>query len=157
MPTKRLQSYLEDHHIQYQRFTHQEAYTAQEIAAVTHTKGDGFAKTVMLKIDGCMAMAVLPSSYTVDFSALEHLDIGDNVRLANEMEFKDKFPECEVGAMPPFGNLYNMPVYTSESLMKDKQITFNAGTHHEVITMNTTDYVDLVNPTTIRFSRKRKS
>lgn len=157
MPTSKLKHFLDDHHVKYMTINHSEAYTAQEIAATAHVKGQEFAKTVMLKVDGRIAMAVLPASYTIDFTQLEHLGLGENVRLANEMEFKDKFPDCEVGAMPPFGNLYNIPVYTAESLMKDKEITFNAGTHKEAIQMDTKDYLDLVHPTTLRFSRKMMS
>ncbi len=82
------------------------------------------------------------------------MGLGERVRLANEMEFKDKFPECEVGAMPPFGNLWDMPVYTAESLMKDVEIAFNSGTHKEVIKMKTEDYVKLVQPQTLKFSKK---
>lgn len=154
MPTKRLKEFLDSNDVKYVAIKHSEAYTAQEIAATAHIKGDEFAKTVILKIDGKMAMAVLPASYTINFLELDHLGLGNRVRLANEMEFSDKFPECEVGAMPPFGNLYNMPVYTAESLMKDEEIAFNSGTHKEVIKMRTEDYIKLVQPKTLRFSKK---
>ncbi len=156
MPTKRLKEFLDMNDVKYLAIKHSEAYTAQEIAASAHIKGDEFAKTVILKIDGNMAMAVLPASYTINFLELDDLGLGDRVRLANEMEFSNKFPECEVGAMPPFGNLYDMPVYTSESLMKDKEIAFNSGTHKEVIKMKTEDFVKLVKPTTLKFSKKSR-
>lgn len=156
MPTRKLKSMLDESQVKYVTINHSKAYTAQEIAASAHIKGDEFAKTVILKIDGKMAMAVLPASYTIDFLELDQLGLGERVRLANEMEFKDKFPECEVGAMPPFGNLWDMPVYTAESLMKDVEIAFNSGTHKEVIKMKTEDYVKLVQPQTLRFSKKTR-
>ncbi|MBU0474144.1 MAG: YbaK/EbsC family protein [Bacteroidetes bacterium] len=154
MPSKTLKKYLDDNNIKYITINHSEAYTAQEIAASAHIKGDEFAKTVILKIDGKMVMAVLPASYKIDFKNLVHLGLGENIRLANEMEFKDKFPECEVGAMPPFGNLYNIEVYTAESLMRDKVIAFNSGTHKELIKMKTEDFVRLVEPEIFQFSKK---
>ena len=154
MPTRKLKKILDEHQVKYVTISHSEAYTAQEIAALAHIKGDEFAKTVMLKIDGEMVMAVLPASYKIDFNKLFRLGLGENVRLANEMEFKDKFPECEVGAMPPFGNLYDMPVYVAESLMKDEEIAFNSGTHKELIKMKTEDYINIVHPKTLKFSKK---
>ena len=154
MPAKMLKKFLDDNDVKYVTINHSEAFTAQEIAASAHIKGDEFAKTVVLKIDGKMALAVLPASYTINFKMLNDLGLGNNVRLANEMEFKDQFPGCEVGAMPPFGNLYNMPVYTSESLMMDKEIAFNSGTHKELIKMKTEDFVKYVQPDILKFSRK---
>ncbi|MEN8194497.1 MAG: YbaK/EbsC family protein, partial [Bacteroidota bacterium] len=154
MPTQKLKNALDENNIKYVTINHSQAFTAQEIAASAHIKGDEFAKTVILKIDGKMAMAVLPASYSIDFSELDQLGLGESVRLANEMEFKDRFPGCEVGAMPPFGNLYDMPVYVAESLMKDEEIAFNSGTHKELIKMKTEDYVKLVNPLTLKFSKK---
>lgn len=154
MPTRKLKDLLDENQVKYVTINHSEAYTAQEIAGIVHIKGDEFAKTVILKIDGKMVMAVLPASYKIDFNKLYHLGLGENVRLANEMEFKDKFPECEVGAMPPFGNLFDIPVYVAESLMKDIEIAFNSGTHKELIKMKTEDYIKLVNPKTLEFSKK---
>ncbi len=154
MPAKLLKKFLDDNNVKYITIKHSEAYTAQEIAASAHIKGDEFAKTVVLKIDGMMALAVLPASYTINFATFNKLGLGDNVRLANEMEFKDKFPGCEVGAMPPFGNLYNMPVYTAESLMMDKEIAFNSGSHKELIKMKTEDFIKFVQPDILKFSRK---
>lgn len=154
MPTQKLKKYLDEQNIKYITLSHSEAYTAQEIAATAHVKGDEFPKTVILKVDGKLVMAVLPASYKIDFNALESLGLGQNVRLANEMEFKDNFPECEVGAMPPFGNLYDMPVYASESLMRNKEIAFNSGNHKELIKMETKDFVNLVHPQTLKFSKK---
>ena len=156
MPTKKLKNLLDENKVKYVSITHSKGYTAQEIAASAHIKGDEFAKTVILKIDDNMAMAVLPASYTIDFLELDQLGLGEKVRLAIETEFQDKFPECEVGAMPPFGNLYDMPVFMAESLMKDEEIAFNSGSHKEVIKMKTKDYVKLVQPRTLRFSKKTR-
>ena len=154
MPTQKLKNLLDESNVKYVTIKHSQAYTAQEIAASAHIKGDEFAKTVILKIDGKMSMAVLPASYKIDFDELDHLGIGRNVRLANEMEFKDRFPECEVGAMPPFGNLYNMEVFAAESLIKDKVISFNSGTHKELIKMRTEDFLKLVEPNIFKFTKK---
>ena len=113
--------------------SHTVAYTAKEIAALTHISNKELAKTVIVKIDGTMAMAVLPASYDVDLFALRAAIGAKSVTLAKESEFKDRFPECDIGAMPPFGNLYGMAVYVDERLTKDKDIAFNAGTHDELL------------------------
>jgi len=154
MPTIKLKKYLDENNIKYITIKHSEAYTSQEIAASAHIKGKEFAKTVILKINGKMAMAVLPASYKIDFKSLNNFGLGENIRLANEMEFKDKFPECEVGAMPPFGNLYDMNVFVAESLSKNKVISFNSGTHKELVKLKTLDYFNLVEPKIIKFTRK---
>ena len=109
-------------------------------------------KTVMVKINGKMAMAILPASYHVDFNMLKEITGEENLRLASESEFKDMFPDCEVGAMPPFGNLYGMEVYAALSLTDDEEIAFNAGTHTEVIRMEYKDFERLVKPKILKFS-----
>jgi Ala-tRNA(Pro) deacylase len=108
----------------------------------------------MVKLDGQMAMAVLPASYQVDFKRLREVSGATEVKLATEGEFRDKFPECEVGAMPPFGNLYGMRVYATESLMEDEEIAFNAGSHTELIRLSTDDFKRLVQPEVVRFSAR---
>jgi Ala-tRNA(Pro) deacylase len=152
MPSKKLKEYLDQNNVKYVTIKHSVAYTSQEIAASAHIKGKEMAKTVLVKINGKMAMCVLPASYKVDFDQFKKAIGNDNVRLANEMEFKDKFPECEVGAMPPFGNLYSIDVYVAESLKDEDQIAFNAGTHTELIQMAFNDFMKLVKPTMIKFS-----
>ena len=97
-------------------------------------------------------MAVLPASYHVDFNMLKEVTGEENLRLAFESEFRDVFPDCEVGAMPPFGNLYGMPVFMAESLVQNEEIAFNAGTHTEVIRMSCNDFMRLVEPRILRFS-----
>ena len=140
MPCKKVKDYLDENKIKYVTITHSIAYTAQEIAASAHIKGKGFAKTVLIKTDGKMIMAVLPASYKIDFDKLKEALGTSEIRLANEQEFKDRFPGCEVGAMPPFGNLYDIDTYVSASLVEDEEFAFNAGTHTELIRMQFNDY-----------------
>ncbi len=154
MPSKKIKEFLDQHQIKYVCVTHSPAFTAQEIAASAHIRGKGLAKTVLIKLEGKMAMTVLPASYKIDFDMLKE-ELGTNeVRLANEQEFKDKFPGCEVGAMPPFGNLYNMDVFVAASLVEDEEIAFNAGNHVELIRMEYKDFEKLVKPKILRFSTK---
>jgi Ala-tRNA(Pro) deacylase len=133
MPVRQLQEFLDSQHVKYVTIRHSPAYTAQEIAASAHIPGKEVAKTVMVKIDGTMAMAVLPASHKVDFARLQEAAGAGTVELASEHEFKDRFPECDVGAMPPFGNLYGLPVFVAESLADDEEIAFNAGSHTELM------------------------
>lgn len=156
MPSKRLKEFLNQNQVKYVVIQHSLAYTSQEIAASAHIKGKDLAKTVLIKINGEMAMAVLPASNMVDFEILKKQLGKENIRLANEQEFLDKFPECEVGAMPPFGNLYEMDVYAAEVLSKDEEIAFNAGTHTELIQMSYQDFERLVKPKKIKFSYPTK-
>jgi len=152
MPSKKLKEFLDENKIKYVTIKHSSAFTAQEIAAIAHIPGKDLAKTVIIKIDGKMAMAVLPASYKVSFEELKEFFGLSEVRLAYEQEFIDKFPDCEVGAMPPFGNLYGMDVYVAESLAEDEEIAFNACSHTELIKMNFSDFEKLVKPKRIRFS-----
>ncbi|MFA5804753.1 MAG: YbaK/EbsC family protein [Melioribacteraceae bacterium] len=156
MPTKMLKEFLDHNKVRYVSINHSLAYTSQEIAASAHIKGKELAKTVLIKIDGKLAMCVLPASNKVDFDLLEKSLGGKNARLANEVEFKDKFQECEVGAMPPFGNLYGLDVYAEESLAKDKEIAFNACSHTELIQMSYQDFERLAKPKMMKFSYHTK-
>lgn len=157
MPSSKLKEFLDSKKVRYEVIRHSPAYTAQGIAASAHVKGKELAKTVMIKVDGEMAMAVLPAPYKVDFELLKRATGSDNVELASEDEFRDRFPGCEVGAMPPFGNLYDMGVYVTESLSEDKEIAFNAGTHTELIRMFYSDFERLVHPTIMRFSARHQN
>ena len=152
MPSKKLKSFLDENKVKYISIQHSSAYTAQEIAAIAHIPGKDLAKTVIIKIDGKMAMAVLPASYKVSFDNLKNLLGAKEVRLAYEQEFIDKFPDCEVGAMPPFGNIYGMDVFVAESLADDEEIAFNACNHTELIKMSFSDFEKLVQPKRIKFS-----
>jgi len=157
MPVKKLKAFLDEANVRYVTITHSMAFTSQDIAASAHVSGKEFAKTVMIKIDGEMAMAVLPASYHIDFDSLKHVFSTKNVTLATEPEFKDRFPECELGAMPPFGNLYGMAVFVAETLTKNTEIAFNAGSHTELIRLSYADYERLVQPRIFKFSWKTVS
>jgi len=154
MPVQRLKEFLDHQSVRYVVITHSPAFTAQEIAANAHIPGKELAKAVMVKIDGSMAMAVLPASRHVDFDAMEAAVGSGHIELATETEFRNLFPQCELGAMPPFGNLYNIPVYVAVALAEDEDIAFNAGTHRELVRMKYTDYERLVKPTLVKFSAK---
>ena len=152
MPAKRLKEFLDSNNVKYVTISHSPAYTAQAIAASAHVSGKELAKTVMIKVGGKMAMAVLPASYQVDFDLMKETVGSKEIELATEAEFKDLFPECEVGAMPPFGNLYDMPVFAAAKLAEDDEIAFNAGSHTELIKLSYKDFERLVDPTVVRFS-----
>jgi Ala-tRNA(Pro) deacylase len=152
MPVKKIKEFLDSQNIKYISIIHSSAYTAQEIAASAHIPGKELAKTVMVKIDGGMAMAVLPATKKVDFDLLKEASGANKVELAGEQEFKGMFPDCEVGAMPPFGNLYGMKVFVAEILTEDKEIVFNAGSHTELIKLEYKDFEKLVKPKIIKFS-----
>jgi Ala-tRNA(Pro) deacylase len=154
MPVKKLKDFLDNQKIKYVAITHSPAYTAQEIAASAHIRGKELAKTVVVKIDGKMAMAVLPASYRVDFDLLKKAAGASTVELASEKEFKDLFPECEVGAMPPFGNLYGMEVFVADSLAEDEEIAFNAGSHTELIKLTYKDFERVVKPKVVTLSSR---
>jgi Ala-tRNA(Pro) deacylase len=154
MPVKKLKEFLDANHIKYVSIKHSPAYTAQQIAASAHVRGKELAKTVMVKIDGKLAMAVLPASYRVDLDLLKQDAGAAKVELATEGEFKGLFPECELGAMPPFGNLYGMDVYVGQVLAEDEEIAFNAGSHTELIRLAYKDFERLVKPKVAKISRK---
>jgi Ala-tRNA(Pro) deacylase len=153
VPVNRLKEFLNRNSIRYICITHSTAYTAQEIAALTHIKGRELAKTVIVKIDDALAMAVLPASHHVNLEMLKTASGAGKVGIATELEFRARFPGCETGAMPPFGNLYDMPVFVDETLTKDAEIAFNAGTHNELIRLAYADYERLVQPKVVRFVR----
>jgi len=146
VPVAKLKEFLDSNHVKYVSIAHSVAYTAQEIASVTHIPGKELAKVVMVKIDGNLVMAVVPASRQVDLDRLRVLAEGKTVSLAGEKEFKDRFPDCETGAMPPFGELYGIPVYVDSSLAEDEDIAFNAGTHRELIRLSYQDFVRLAAP-----------
>ena len=152
MPVKRLKEYLDKHQIKYVTIRHSPAYTAQEVAASAHVPGREMAKTVMVKLDEDIAMAVLPASYHVDLDRLREITGARRIELATEDEFKDLFPACEVGAMPPFGNLYELRVFSDASLAEDEEIAFQAGSHSELIRLPYSDFVRLVEPVVVQFA-----
>ena len=147
MPLSKLRQFLDSHNVKYMVISHSLAYTAQGVAALAHVSGKKLAKTVIVKIDGILAMAVIPASEHVNLDRLRTLTGAQFVELATEREFKDAFPDCETGAIPPFGNLYNMPVYADVSLALHDEITFSAGSHRELVRMPWEDMLRLVQPT----------
>ncbi len=155
MPITKLKEFLDSHNIKYETIYHSTAYTAQEIAARAHVPGRAMAKTVILKMDNDLAMAVLPASDHVDTYALRTALGAETVRLATEFEFKDRFPDCETGAMPPFGNLYGLQVLVDERLTKDPEIAFNACSHRELLRMDSRDFARLVQPKVLNFAARK--
>ncbi len=150
MPMHQLKEFLDKEGIRYTTIQHSRAYTAQEVAASAHIRGKEMAKTVVVKLDGKMAMVVLPASLRVSPNALRAASGANNVELASEAEFKEKFPECEAGAMPPFGHLFGMDTYVTESLTADDEIAFNAGTHTECIRLAYHDFERLERPNLVK-------
>lgn len=149
MPNKQLKDILESNHVKYTSINHSPAFTAQEVAAAAHVSGRQFAKTIIVKIGDQLAMVVLPANDHIDFEALKAATGEKNINLASESEFKGRFPDCEVGAMPPFGNLFGMSVFVSNHLSGIDQIIFNAGSHSELIQLSYKDFERLVKPKVI--------
>lgn len=152
MPVRKLKDFLDREGIKCVSVVHSPAYTAQEVAQSAHVTGREFAKTVIVKLDGEMAMAVLPANRKIVLQDLREVTGSDQVRFATEEEFKQRFPECETGAMPPFGNLYGMEVYLAETLTQNEEIAFNAGTHTETIRLPYRDFARLVRPKVMSFT-----
>lgn len=146
MPVEKLKKFLDSHDIKYISVSHSPAYSAQTIAETAHIPGRELAKTVIVKIDDKFAMAVLPASNRVHLGHFKVAVSASHVELATESEVEDLFPDCEKGAMPPFGNLYDMDVYAAEQLAEDEEIAFSAGSHTELIKMSYKDFDRLVTP-----------
>jgi len=152
MPAKRIRDYLDSHGVKYYLISHSMAFTAQEIAASVHISGHELAKTVIIRLNGKLTMAVLPASFKVSFRSLAQIVGTEDIALAHEQEFQFRFPECEVGAMPPLGNLWNMDVFVAEKLASNTDIVFNAGSHTELIRMAYKDYEHLVKPKVLSYA-----
>ena len=150
---ERLEAHLREGKVPFQVQHHAIAFTAQEIAASEHVPGKMLAKVVMVLADGKMAMLALPAPYRVDLEKAAAVLGAKEVRLAREEEFAAAFPDCEVGAMPPFGNLYDVPVYVDEALAEDETIVCQAGTHTDTISLKYADYERLARPTVAAFAR----
>lgn len=149
MPARKLKEFLEKQHVAYTSIPHEETYTAQETAEAAHVPGYELAKTVMVELDGKMAMVVVPATRKIVLQDLREVTGAAKVRFATEEEFRALFPDCEIGAMPPFGNLYGIDVFVAPGLAADEEIAFNAGTHTEVIKMHYADFDRLVHPKVI--------
>ena len=149
----RLKSYLDENHIHYTLMSHSPAYTAQAAAATLHVPGKELAKSVVVAIGDQPALAVLPAAFHVNLKKLGEM-AGKPARLATEQEFISLFPDCELGAMPPFGQLYKLPVFVDRSLEADEEIVFNAGTHRDAIRMAFADFKKVVRPKVGDFASK---
>jgi Ala-tRNA(Pro) deacylase len=155
MPLQKLIDYLEENQVKFTRIIHSTAYTAQVIAHRAHISGNMLAKTIILKDpDNNYVMAVVPANYQVDLEKISDVH-GKKLEMASEEEFRKMFPGCETGGMPPFGNLFNLQVYVSESLATSSDIAFNAGNHRELLQLHFEDFNRLVQPRIASFSRKR--
>ena len=152
MPVKKLKDYLDSQNVKYVTITHSPAYTAQEVAASAHVSGRELAKTVLLDFDGKHAMAVLPANQKIVLQDLREITGHEDLKLASEEELKELFADCEVGGMPPFGNLYGMDVFVAPALGENEQIAFNAGSHTELMKMAYKDFERLVKPKVMSFT-----
>lgn len=157
MSFSKLKEFLDCQNTKYVLISHSPAYTAAGIAALTHTPGKELAKTVIVKLDGALQMAVVSASQHVDLALLQAATGATTVDLATEEDFKERFPDCELGAMPPFGHLYGMSVFADESLSRDKEIAFNAGSHHELIRIAWEDFARLVQPRVMRLATVKRA
>ena len=151
MSLQKLREFLDEKKVRYVTITHSPAFTAQDIAAAAHIPGREMAKAVMVKVDGEMTMVVLPASMRVDFGRLLEATGAAEVELAHEKDFKDLFPDCAPGTMPPFGNLFGLRTFVAEELTEDEEIAFNAGSKTEVIRLAYRDYARLVQPRVLPF------
>jgi len=147
MPLTKLKEYLDANGVKYILITHSQAFTAMEVAESAHVRGQELAKTVMIKLEGKLAMAVLPATRKIEVERLRHGVKAVSLEIANEHDFRADFPGCELGAMPPFGNLYGMQVFVDPGLAEDAEIAFNAGSHTELMRLSYKDFERLVKPT----------
>ena len=148
----KLEQYFAEKRIYYEIQEHRTAFTIQEVAALLHEKGIHVAKVFIARADGRNVMLVLPSIYNVDLDRARALIGAQEVRRAKEVEFAHLFPDCDVGAMPPFGNFYNIPVYVDQTLALQPFVVFQAGSHRETMKIATSDYLRIVEPTIGEFA-----
>lgn len=151
MISTRLKRFLDDYGVGYDVMHHDPAFTAQELAARMHISGYEFIKVVVVKMEGNFALAALPAPLRVNFKALAQVAGVKKCSLASEGEFQQLFPDCELGAMPPFGNLYNLPTYVHQDVAASENIVINAGTHAEAIRLRYADFARLARPRLGRF------
>jgi Ala-tRNA(Pro) deacylase len=152
MPVKKLKEFLDANKVKYVSIVHSRAFTAQEVAESAHLPGRCLAKVVIVELDGLLAMAVLPADRKVVLQDLREVTGAEQVKFATEKDFKARFPDCEIGAMPPFGNLYGMEIFVADSLAENEEIAFNAGSHEEIIKLAYDDFERLVKPKVISFT-----
>jgi len=151
MISTRLKRFLDDNGVGFDVMHHDPAFTAQELSARMHISGYEFVKVVVVKMDGNFALAALPAPLRVNFKALAQVAGVKKVSLASEQEFQQLFSDCELGAMPPFGSLYNLPTYAEQDVSLNENIVINAGTHAEAIRLRYSDFSRLARPRLGRF------
>jgi Ala-tRNA(Pro) deacylase len=151
LPSAKLKEYLKSRAIEFEEIVHHAEYSAQRAAEAAHVSGHQLAKTIIVKINGRPAMTVLPASGRVDFALLKEVVGSEEVELAREHEFTEIFPDCEIGAMPPFGNIYNLDVYIAEALTANPFISFKACSHSVLLRIAYDDYRKLVKPIVLHF------
>jgi len=152
MATRRIREYLDGSAVRYVTITHSPAYTAQETAQSIHLPGRKMAKTIIVWIDGKLAMAVVSASKDADLELLRRQVGAKVVELAREVDFADRFVGCKLGTVPPFGNLFGVETFIDRDLAQREDIAFPAGTHTDVIIMRMADYIRLVQPTPVRIA-----
>lgn len=153
---KKLKELFDEAKVSYEVYNHPLAYTAQEIAQRQHFSGDQMAKVVMLEVDKRLVMAVVTASQKVHLMTVRASLGAAEVRLATEDEFVSRFPDCEIGAMPPFGNLFGLPVYVDPAVTQDESIYFNAGNHVQTVRIRYDDFEKLASPQVVRLAEEKK-
>ena len=154
MPGQKLKNMLDERHVKYISINHSPAYTARETAASTFIPRREFAKTVIVDLDGDKVMVVLSASRHVNLDALAQGAQASEARLATEDEFKALFPDCEIGAMPPFGSLYQIRVFVDRMVTEIDDLCFNAGSHEQILRMDSNDYLEIEKPVVGDFAIK---
>ena len=156
MRPRSLDEFLTKNRVPYTTFRHAPAFTAMHAAAISHVPGRSWAKTIVCVADGEVVLAVVPAHYTIEFDKLRALTGAAALRLATEREIAKLYPDCEEGAMPPFGDLYLQRVFVEAYFVGDPEMVFNAGTHTDCIRMHYGDFVDIARPVVGRFSSPRR-
>ena len=154
MPCMNVKEFLDNQGIDYEIIFHRPSDTAQATASASHIPVAQLAKTVITRVDGEMHMAVVPACRRLDLVMLKRAARAGSVVLAREAEFRDSFPGCEPGAMPPFGNLYGLPVWVDEEVAANPEIVFNAGSHTELVRLAYADFARLVSPKVLALTER---
>jgi Ala-tRNA(Pro) deacylase len=149
---RRIRDYLDSQKVPYEWLPHPQAFTAQEVAHSLHVSGKRLAKVVVLDADGRLVMAVLPASHRLSLPELKAEVSVQRLEMLPESELVKIFPDCDLGAIPPFGNLYGIDVYVDRAVVEAGEIVFTAGTHVDAARMEYSDYAALVQPHEGRFS-----
>jgi Ala-tRNA(Pro) deacylase len=149
---KRLEEMFRAENVTFSVRKHEEMYSAQRLAGLLHISGEQLAKVVMARADDQLVMLVLPAPARVDLGKVKKLLKAGEVSLAREPEFAELFADCEVGAMPPYGNLYGLPTYVDRTLSTQIRIAFPAGSHREAIELSFADYERTAKPVVANLS-----